>query len=108
MTDRPEKTETAPASDLPRIDAAPPGGFGIGEVLSGRYEVVRFIASGGMGDVYEVRDLKLHATVALKTIRAGLADDERSQERFRREVLTRAAGRSPRRVSDLRYRSPRR
>lgn len=38
-----------------------------------------------MGDVWEAEDLELGAVVALKTLRA--ARDERSLERFRREIL---------------------
>lgn len=41
----------------------------------GAYEVVRYLASGGMGDVYEARDTRTQATVALKLLgdRAPLA-----------------------------------
>src|SRR5271157_1256168 len=47
--------------DAPRL---PPG-----KELGGRFRVLRFVAAGGMGDVYEVGDLELHEHVALKTIR---------------------------------------
>ena len=56
-----------------------------GDVLSGRYRVVRFIARGGMGEVYEAEDLDLHERIAIKTVRAGIAQDPRTMERFRRE-----------------------
>jgi serine/threonine protein kinase len=51
--------------DLP--PAAPR--FAPGEVLAGRYQVLRFLARGGMGEVYEVEDLELQVKVALKTVR---------------------------------------
>jgi hypothetical protein len=39
------------------------------ELVAGRFEVVRFIGYGGMGDAYEAKDLQLGGRVALKTIR---------------------------------------
>jgi len=60
--------------------------FGHGDVLAGRFRVERFLASGGMGEIYEAEDLELGGRVALKTIRAHVASDERVMRRFRREV----------------------
>jgi tetratricopeptide (TPR) repeat protein len=45
-----------------------------GEVLAGRYEIVRFIASGGMGEVYEAEDLELGHRIAVKAVRSELAN----------------------------------
>ena len=59
--------------------------FEPGQLLSGRFRIVRFVASGGMGEVYEAEDLVLRERVALKTIRSD-AGDERDAERFRREI----------------------
>ena len=72
----------------------PPGGgrtfrmslFGPGEIVAGRYQVVRFIGRGGMGEVYEVEDTELHERVALKTIRPEIAGDENAINRFKREI----------------------
>jgi hypothetical protein len=44
-----------------------------GERLAGRYEVRRFLASGGMGEVYEADDLERGERIAIKTIRPELA-----------------------------------
>jgi len=55
-------------------------------VLAGRYRIVRSLAEGGMGEVYEAEDLELREHIALKTILPELADDRRHIERFKREV----------------------
>jgi len=57
-----------------------------GARVAGRYRIERFLAQGGMGAVYEAKDLELQETVALKTIRPELAGDERTVERFKREI----------------------
>jgi eukaryotic-like serine/threonine-protein kinase len=61
-------------------------GLADGAVLAGRFRVVRFIARGGMGEVYEAEDLVLKDRVAVKTIRPDVANDARTMERFLREV----------------------
>jgi len=65
--------------DLPRLRPE--------ELLAGRFSIVRFIARGGMGAVYEAEDLSLRTRVALKIIRSVLLADTSALERFRREVL---------------------
>src|SRR5262249_26265753 len=57
-----------------------------GAPLAGRYRLERFIAQGGMGKVYEAVDLELDERVALKTLRADLANDPRGLARFKREI----------------------
>lgn len=65
------------------------GRFKPGQVLIGRFVIVRFLAKGGMGEVYEAEDSFLQDThVALKTILPHIADDPILQQRFEREVLT--------------------
>jgi tetratricopeptide (TPR) repeat protein len=59
-----------------------------GQTLIDRFVIVRFIAKGGMGEVYEAEDRFLQGVhVALKTILRDIADDPASQKRFEREVL---------------------
>lgn len=65
---------------------ARPWRFEMGEDVAGRYRVVRRIARGGMGEVYEVEDHELGGRVALKTIRPEMADEQWSVGRFRREI----------------------
>lgn len=56
------------------------------ERLADRFRILRFIARGGMGEVYEAEDVELRERVALKVIRLGVVHDERTVKRFIREV----------------------
>jgi serine/threonine protein kinase len=47
--------------------------FRPGELVCGRFYIIRFIARGGMGELYQAEDLELHEVVALKTIRPEIA-----------------------------------
>jgi eukaryotic-like serine/threonine-protein kinase len=59
-----------------------------GQILIDRFVIVRLIAKGGMGEVYEAEDRLLQGThVALKTILPHVADEPALQKRFEREVL---------------------
>jgi tetratricopeptide (TPR) repeat protein/tRNA A-37 threonylcarbamoyl transferase component Bud32 len=60
--------------------------FSPSQVLGGRYSIVRFLAKGGMGEVYEVDDADLGERVALKTLRPKAGRDEVSEQRFKREI----------------------
>ena len=59
--------------------------FQPGQVVLDRFRIVRPIGTGGMGEVYEAEDLQL-GTIALKTIRSGIASSKDAFERFRQEV----------------------
>ncbi|WP_412538203.1 Stk1 family PASTA domain-containing Ser/Thr kinase [Longispora sp. K20-0274] len=60
-------------------------------VLDGRYEVGAVIGRGGMATVWAGRDLLLHRTVAIKTMRPDLAQDPEFRARFLREARAVAA-----------------
>ncbi len=60
--------------------------FRAGDLLCDRFSVVRFIARGGMGELYEAEDLTLGERVALKTIRSEIAVHQKANQRFLREV----------------------
>ncbi|REJ81076.1 MAG: serine/threonine protein kinase [Acidobacteria bacterium] len=60
--------------------------LGAGEILQQRFKILRFIARGGAGEVYEAFDLELRCPVALKIVRPEVAQDELAIERFRREI----------------------
>jgi serine/threonine protein kinase/Flp pilus assembly protein TadD len=58
-----------------------------GDCIAGRFDVVRHLGSGGMGDVYEACDLELGGElIALKTLRREISDDPAMLARFREEV----------------------
>jgi serine/threonine protein kinase/tetratricopeptide (TPR) repeat protein len=63
-----------------------PKRFAPGEILAERFRVIAFIASGGMGEVYEAEDLVLKETLAIKTIRTEILQQGSAQARFKREV----------------------
>jgi serine/threonine protein kinase len=68
--------------------AASPGRFQVGQLIADRFAIVRFIARGGMGEVYEARDQFLGgASVALKIIRPEIAADATTSARFQQEVV---------------------
>lgn len=64
----------------------------VGDVIDGKYEIVRLIGEGGMGAVYEARNLLISRTVALKVLLASaIENDPKAAQRFQREAQ--AAGR---------------
>ncbi|MDW3176780.1 MAG: Stk1 family PASTA domain-containing Ser/Thr kinase [Acidimicrobiia bacterium] len=56
------------------------------EVLAGRYELHRQLATGGSADVFLARDQLLNRPVAVKVLNATLSEDEAFVERLRREA----------------------
>jgi len=60
--------EAARASTLGPLAGVAPRTLADGERVAGRYEIRRFIARGGMGEVYEAFDAELGEPVALKTL----------------------------------------
>ncbi|MFZ0956229.1 MAG: serine/threonine-protein kinase [Candidatus Sulfotelmatobacter sp.] len=57
------------------------------QVLAGRFRIVRYIAGGGMGEVYEAEDQELRERVAVKTIRPDILVQPNAMARFKREVF---------------------
>ncbi len=83
-----KKTEQADQPVL-RFDALSPRESPLlspGQLVLDRFKIVRLIGRGGMGDVYQADDLQL-GPVALKTIRAAIANDPVALQRFKQEVV---------------------
>jgi len=76
---------------------------GPGSILGGRYEIVRRIARGGMGIVWEARHTALGRRVAIKVLKAELVGSEPALERFRREAKAAAVIRHPHIVDVVDY-----
>jgi serine/threonine protein kinase len=57
----------------------------IGKTLLSQYRVDNYIASGGMGVVYRVWDLKRNVSLAMKVLHTELAEDPSMFKRFQRE-----------------------
>jgi serine/threonine protein kinase len=57
-----------------------------GTVLEGKYEIIRRLGSGGMGEVHLVRHLHLQELRVIKILRQDLASDTSAQARFLREA----------------------
>lgn len=57
----------------------------------GSYEVLELLGTGGMGEVYKARDVRLRRTVALKTLGAWVENNPQARARFTREARAIAA-----------------
>ena len=78
-TDAGEPTRSMDEEGHPQV-------FRAGQVVAGRFEVIRKLGSGGMGQVYLAYDKKLLESVALKTLHPILADDPQFVKRFLAEI----------------------
>src|SRR4029450_6007808 len=52
----------------------------------GKYEIVKLLGKGAMGQVYLAKDPKLGRQVAVKVMLASIADDDELKRRFEREA----------------------
>src|ERR1044071_2877598 len=62
-----------------------------GEIIDGKYRIVRLIGEGGMGAVYEGENVRIHRKVAIKVLHAAFTGNAEVIQRFDREAQ--AAGR---------------
>jgi serine/threonine protein kinase len=81
--------EAARAAHGPGSGTTRPGKmrtFAEGQMVVDRYRIGRFLARGGMGEVYLADDLLLEEPVALKTLSCTALDDPRAAFRFKAEA----------------------
>jgi serine/threonine protein kinase len=57
-----------------------------GQVLDGKYRIVRIIGEGGMGAVYEGENTRIRRRVAIKVLHSGVASSAEMVSRFEREA----------------------
>ena len=63
----------------------------IGQIIEGKYRIIRLIGEGGMGAVYEGENVRIKRRVAIKVLHAATATNAEAVQRFEREAQ--AAGR---------------
>jgi serine/threonine-protein kinase len=73
----------SPGTSLPCLTGEP---LSVGSILGGRYRIMRFIAAGGMGEVYVADDQLLGDPVAVKLLRTDLIRKPGAQARFADEI----------------------
>jgi len=59
-----------------------------GEVLKGKYRLERYIAAGGMGEVYQATNLALERVVAVKVLLEQFVSNKENVQRFLQEART--------------------
>jgi eukaryotic-like serine/threonine-protein kinase len=72
----------ATAETLP----AAAGELATGSTFAGRYQIIEELGKGGMGRVYKAFDTRVKEKIALKLIRADIASDPETIERFSNEL----------------------
>jgi serine/threonine-protein kinase len=63
----------------------------IGQIVEGKYRIVRLLGEGGMGAVYEGENVRINRRVAIKVLHAAFTENREVTQRFEREAQ--AAGR---------------
>jgi eukaryotic-like serine/threonine-protein kinase len=90
--DRDDRTVFIPSGSVSPAPAvastAQPRQIQVGDVLNHIFEVKRFIARGGMGEVFEGINVSSEERVAIKVILPNLAADPNVQAMFRKEART--------------------
>ena len=86
-----EFLSNAPAFSISAQSNLPPKRLREGETLCGRFRIIRFVAQGGMGEIYEAQDERLNRVVALKFLPEDFAQDVGMLKRLEREAKAASA-----------------
>ncbi|MDP3236776.1 MAG: serine/threonine-protein kinase, partial [Myxococcales bacterium] len=77
------------------VDSAPDGDSTFmrtvlpeGSIVGGRYRVIKKLAAGGMGEVYQAEHIELHKQFAVKVMLPALSSDQDFVARFKREAIS--------------------
>ena len=62
----------------------------VGEILNGRYEIIKSVGFGGMAEVYLAKDVLLDRKIAVKVLRKKFLDSKAQLEQFKREARSAA------------------
>ena len=62
----------------------------VGEILNGRYEILKSVGFGGMAEVYLAKDVLLDRKIAVKVLRKKFLDNKNQLEQFKREARSAA------------------
>ena len=90
-TDRQGPISSPPSASDPTMIQRASSDVGLeGAVLSGRYQLRRHLAQGGMAEVWEGYDTRLDRPVAVKMLHPNLAEDPGFLIRFQREAIAAA------------------
>ncbi|MCM2335084.1 MAG: serine/threonine protein kinase, partial [Anaeromyxobacteraceae bacterium] len=81
-----DKTLSLAEGDLEEVPAPAGPALAPGALLDDRYRIVRLIAEGGMGTVYEAEAVRIGRPVAVKVLNPLFAREPLEVERFRREA----------------------
>lgn len=79
------------AKSCPKTGRVMPGSFVLGQVLDRKYKILRHIADGGMGAVYEAEHLLIGKRVAVKGLHPEFAKNDDILSRFQREARAASA-----------------
>ena len=79
------------ALDGARLSTSPAGDPVVGQVIKGRYRVLRKLGEGGMGAVYLADQLSISRKVALKVLHREFTRDHEFVQRFHQEARLAAA-----------------
>jgi serine/threonine protein kinase len=82
----PEDTESCPVTGKPLTSSF----LQIGKIVGGKYELLKLLGEGGIGFVYEARNVEIRNLVALKLVHGPLASTAEIRQRFIREAIAAA------------------